>query len=173
MENVLTPPLEDAPNAVSPDHVKEVIRQTEQQLRQLMQERNEVTRRIRTVKLTIAGLANIFGDTVTDRDSLQLLGRHRSSRQRGITRACRQVLIDGRRPLTSREVRDQLERNVPALLTSHKDSMATVHTILNRLVKYGEVSLAVDQRGHRAWAWTRSEPDESTSPQSMSPAINR
>jgi hypothetical protein len=163
MENTsaLTPD-ETRPRA-SDDHVKEVIRQTEQQLRQLMAERREVTKRIRTVKQTITGLANIFDGAVTDLASLELNGRYRPSRPRGITRACRQVLLDARRPLSSREVCDELQRRVPELLASHKDSMATINTILGRLVEYGEVTIVPHERGHREWLWTVPAPSESTS----------
>ena len=116
MGNAITFPLPTIPGpAASDEHVKEVIRQTEQQLRQLMAERREVTKRIRTVKQTITGLANLFDDVGTDPASLELLGRNRRSRPRGITRGCRQILLDAQRPLTSREVCDELQRRAPGI----------------------------------------------------------
>jgi chorismate mutase len=45
-------------------HVQEVVRQAHEELRQLLQQRAEVMRRIGTVKQTISGLANLFGDAV-------------------------------------------------------------------------------------------------------------
>ena len=45
-------------------HVEEVVRQAHEELRQLLQQRAEVMRRIGTIKQTIAGLANLFGDAV-------------------------------------------------------------------------------------------------------------
>src|ERR1700722_19247694 len=169
MENVPTSTANNTPpralddQVALDDHVKEVIRQTEHQLRQLMAERKAVSKRIRTVKQTITGLANIFDDAVTDPASLELIGRYRRSRPRGITRACRQVLLEARRPLSSRDVCDELQRRAPELLASHKDSMATINTILGRLVEYGEVTMVPHERGPRAWLWSVPAPRESTS----------
>ena len=42
-------------------HVQEVVRQAHEELRQLLQQRADVMRRIGTVKQTITGLANLFG----------------------------------------------------------------------------------------------------------------
>ena len=85
MENVSAIADDTQPRALD-DHVKEIMRQTEQQLRQLMAERKAIAKRIRLVKQTITGLANIFDDAVADSASLELIGRYRS-RPRGITRA--------------------------------------------------------------------------------------
>jgi hypothetical protein len=162
MENVISTSTADdtRPRALD-DHVKEIIRQTEQQLRQLMAERKAVAKRIRMVKQTITGLANIFDDAVTDSASLELIGRYRHSRPRGITRACRQVLHDARKPLNSRDICDELQRRAPALLATDKDSMATINTILGRLVEYGEVTLVRLDRGQRTWVWSAPVPNES------------
>ncbi len=43
-------------------HVQEVIRQAHEELRMLLQQRADVMKRIGTVKQTISGLANLFGD---------------------------------------------------------------------------------------------------------------
>jgi hypothetical protein len=50
--------------SVENGHVQEVVHRAHEELRQLLQQRAEVMRRIRTVKQTIAGLANLFGDRV-------------------------------------------------------------------------------------------------------------
>jgi len=41
---------------------------------------------------------------------------------------------------------------MPELLARHKDPMASVTTVLNRLVEYGEAE-AVMASGRRAWRW--------------------
>ena len=173
MSNVPTSaPLDSQPAALD-DHVNEVIRETEQQLRQLMAERKAIVKRIRTVKQTITGLANMFNEAVTDPASLELIGRYRRSRPRGLTQACRQVLLDAGRPLNSRDLLDGLKRRAPALLASHADSMATINTILNRLVEYGEVTLVSVERGKREWLWSGTTPNE-PSPQNVnSPGSGR
>lgn len=163
MENVPTSPAGDTRPGALDHHVKEIIRQTEQQLRQLMAERKAVAKRIRMVKQTITGLANIFDDAVTDSASLELIGRQHRSRPRGITQACRQVLLDAGRPLGSRDICDELNRRVPALLASHKDSKSTINTILGRLHEYGEVTMVRLERGQRAWLWSAPVPDKTTS----------
>jgi hypothetical protein len=169
MENVSVITDNTQPRALD-DHVKEIMRQTEQQLRQLMAERKAVAKRIRMVKQTITGLANIFDDAVADSVSLELIGRYRS-RPRGITRACRQVLLEAQRPLSSREVCEELQRCAPGLLASHKDAKATINTILGRLVDYGEVTLVSRERGQREWLW--SAPALESTSQSSIPTQDR
>ena len=56
-------------------HVQEVVRAAHEELRQLMRQRAEVMKRIGTVKQTIVGLANLFGDGVlSDRNSGKSVG---------------------------------------------------------------------------------------------------
>ena len=46
-------------------HVQQVVKQAHEELRELLRQRAEVMRRIGTIKQTIAGLANLFGDEVS------------------------------------------------------------------------------------------------------------
>src|ERR1700733_12141764 len=102
-------------------HVKEVVRQAHEELRQLLQQRADVMKRIGTVKQTIAGLANLFGDGVLSDELLELVDRKSGGRQPGFTKACRMILMEANRPLGAREVCEQIEQRVPALLVRHKD----------------------------------------------------
>ncbi len=115
-------------------HVQEVVRQAHEELRQLLQQRAEVMRRIGTIKQTIAGLANLFGDGVLSDELLELVDRKSNGRQPGFTKACRMTLMDAKRPLSAREVCDRIQEQVPPMLARHKDPMASVTTVLNRLV---------------------------------------
>jgi len=45
-------------------HVQEVVKAAHEELRQLMRQRAEIMKRIGTLKQTIAGLANLFGDDI-------------------------------------------------------------------------------------------------------------
>ncbi len=63
-------------------HVQEVVRQAHDELRQLLQQRAEVMRRIGTIKQTIAGLANLFGDSVLSDELLELVDRKSSGATR-------------------------------------------------------------------------------------------
>lgn len=134
-------------------HVQEVIRAAHDELRQLMRQRAEIMKRIGTVKQTIVGLANLFGDEVLNDDLLELVDRKGSGRQPGFTKACRMVLMESDRPLGAREVCEQIQRKLPPVLLRHKDPLASVTTVLNRLVEYGEARAVVRENGRRAWQW--------------------
>src|SRR3984893_16834705 len=96
--------------------VHQVVRQAHEELRQLMQQRAEVVKRIGTVKQTIAGLANLFGDAVLSDELLELVDRKSSGRQPGFTKACRMVLMDAHRALSARDVCDRIQGKSPSLL---------------------------------------------------------
>src|ERR1035438_9908025 len=137
-------------NSMSAQHV---VRAAHEELLQLMKQRAEVMKRIGTVKQTISGLANLFGDEVLGDDLLELIDRKPNGRQPGFTKACRKVLMEVRRPLGAREVCVELERYAPAILSRHKDPLASVTTVLNRLVDYGEARSLSNDRGRRVWEW--------------------
>jgi hypothetical protein len=134
-------------------HVQEVVRQAHEELRQLLQQRAEVMRRIGTVKQTIAGLANLFGDDVLSDDLLELVDRKSGGRQPGFTKACRMILMEASRALSAREVCDRIQEKMPPMLERHKDPIASVTTVLNRLVAYGEAKAVTLENGRRAWIW--------------------
>jgi hypothetical protein len=134
-------------------HVQEVIRQAHDELRQLFHQRAEVMRRIGTIKQTIAGLANLFGDEVLDDELLELVDRKSGGRQPGFTKACRMILMEANRALSAREVCDRIQEKIPPMLARHKDPMASVTTVLNRLVAYGEAKAVALDNGRRAWQW--------------------
>jgi hypothetical protein len=138
-------------------HVQEVIQQAHDELRQLLQQRAEVMKRIGTVKQTISGLANLFGDAVLNEELMELVDRKSSGRQPGFTKACRMILMEAGRALNSRDICDYFQQKMPALLARHKDPMASVTTVLNRLVEYGEAE-AVLLNGRRAWRWVADVP---------------
>ena len=145
-------------------HVQEVIRQAHGELRQLLQQRSDIMKRIGTVKQTISGLANLFGDSVLTEELLELVDRKSSGRQPGFTKACRMILMQAGRALNARDICDYFQQQMPALLARHKDPMASVTTVLNRLVEYGEAQ-AVVANGRRAWRWVAEPPVEvGTSP---------
>src|SRR5579864_6187833 len=140
-------------------HVVEVVRQAHEELRQLMRQRADVMKRIGTVKQTIVGLANLFGDEVLNDELLELVDRKSNGRQPGFTKACRMVLMEAGRPLGAREVCELIQQKVPPILARHKDPLASVTTVLNRLVEYGEARTLVRENGRRAWQWV-SDPDD-------------
>jgi len=138
-------------------HVQEVIRQAHDELRQLLRQRAEIMKRIGTVKQTISGLANLFGDAVLNDELMELVDRKSSGRQPGFTKACRMILMESGRAMNSRDICDYFQAKMPELLARHKDPMASVTTVLNRLVEYGEAE-AVLANGRRAWRWVADVP---------------
>src|SRR5882757_8089492 len=134
-------------------HVQEVIRSAERELHELLQQRADLMKRIGTIKQTLAGLANIFGDSVLSDELLTFLDRKTASRQPGFTRACRVVLMESGKPLGARFVCQALQQRFPELLERHKDPIASVTTVLNRLVDYMEARCSLDSNGRRVWEW--------------------
>ncbi len=142
-------------------HVQEVVRAAHDELRQLIRQRAEIMKRIGTVKQTIAGLANLFGDSVLNDELLELVDRKTGGRQPGFTKACRMILMEANRALGAREVCEQIQQRVPTLLMRHKDPLASVTTVLNRLVEYGEARAVSRDNGRRAWQWVADADSES------------
>jgi hypothetical protein len=61
----------------------------------------------------------------------------------GLTQAIRQVLIDVDMPYTPTEIRDELlEYSFP--IDKHKNPLASIHSILKRLIDAGHVVAAID-----------------------------
>lgn len=140
-------------------HVHEVIRSAQQELNQLVHQRADVMKRIGTVKQTLACLAKVFGDDVLTPEVLGLLGRGATRKQPGFTRGCRVILMESAIPLEARQGLRELQRRFPELVERHKDPLASVTTVFNRLVGYAEVRSFHNGKGRRVWEWI-AEPSE-------------
>jgi len=134
-------------------HVEEVVRHVREELRQLYQQRAEMTRRIGTVKRTMVGLAFLFGDKTMRRELTGVLGDGSAERKPGVTKACRRILMKADHAMSAREVHDLLQEATPSLLSAHKHPLTSVTTVLNRLAVYGEVQRVLLGNGRRAWQW--------------------
>src|SRR2546426_7966160 len=98
-------------------HVQEVVRAAHEELRQLMRQRADVMKRIGTVKQTIVGLANLFGDAMLSEELLELVDRKTGGRGAPAPKAGRVVLMGAHNPLAAKEICEQLHgRKPPALL---------------------------------------------------------
>ena len=133
-------------------HVNKLLEEIYGEFQALMIQRETILRRIGTLRRTIIGLANLFGHEVVDERVLEAIDRKSSSRSHGLTRTCRLALMESSGPLTCQQVCDDIKHRNPALLAKHKDPLASVNTVLNRLAKYGEARI-VKERGKRAWEW--------------------
>jgi hypothetical protein len=140
--------------------VQEVILSAQQELNQLLRQRADIMKRMGTVKQTLVCLAKVFGDDIFTADALRLLGRGATRKQPGFTRACRVILMEAVTPLDARQGLRDLQRRFPELVERHKDPLASVTTVFNRLVGYAEVRSFHNGKGRRVWEWI-AEPGNS------------
>ena len=134
-------------------HVNKILEEMYGEFQALMVQRAAILRRIGTIKQTIIGLAKLFGNEVVGERVLQVVEQRSSTRSRGFTRTCRVVLMESTRPMVCQEVCEEIQRRNPTLLAHHKDPLASVNTVLNRLATYGEARVVMNERGKRAWEW--------------------
>ena len=142
-------------NDVASSSVQAVVEQITEQLHSLMHERDEIVQRIGTVKKTIASLLRLFDQVPVTAELSELLG-HKTPRKPGLSAECRLALMRAERPLSAREIRDSVLCRLPAL-ANHRDSLATVTTVLNRLIRYGEACNVPDDKGRHRWAWVTDQ----------------
>jgi chorismate mutase len=135
------------------DHVLAVVRSAGEEICDLLRQRAELMKRIGTIKQTLSGLADLFGDAVLDDRLLQILER-KTVRHSGFTHACRTVLMNSAGPLSARQVRDQIRKKFPGLVERHKDPLASVTTVLSRLAQYSEARCSIVGPGRRVWQWS-------------------
>jgi hypothetical protein len=135
-------PLQPARN----QDLRMVVAQALDQLRQLTLQRQEIAQRIAVIKRTINGLALLYGGEVqrSPEDGAT------AERRCGITNACRVVLNRADTSLSTREVCAILQGEFPGLFRQPGNHYASVATILNRLVKYGEAETFL-RNGSRFW----------------------
>src|ERR1700748_3629470 len=95
-------------------HVQEVVRSAQEELHTLLRQRAEVMKRIGTVKQTISGLANLFGDGVLNEELLELVDRKSNGRQPGFTKACRMMLMESGRAMSARDICDYFQEKLPS-----------------------------------------------------------
>jgi hypothetical protein len=145
-------------------HVQDVLRAAQEELRQLVRQRADTVKRIGTIKQTIMGLANLFGDELLSDELQALIGRKRTGRQGDFTKACRIVLMEAPRPLAVREVHQQIQQKYPSMLLRHKDPTLSITTVLTRLVRYGEVQIVVGAGRRREWQWVADPSDSFLNP---------
>ena len=144
-------------------HVQEVIVAAERELHQLLQQRSETMKRIGTVKQTLVCLAKVFGEDILTPEALRLLGRSSTRKQPGFTRACRVVLMEAGIPLEARQGFRELQRRFPELVERHKDPLASVTTVFNRLVGYAEVRSFLNGKVRRVWEWIAEPGNDASS----------
>lgn len=133
------------------EHLQELVRVVHEELQQVLQPRADVMRRIRTIKLTIAGLITLLGDDRASDELLELVDRKSSMRQQGFTKVCRTVLMVANRALGINNVCDRIQEMSPLILARNKNPIVSVTMALDGLVVRGEAQAVALENGHRAW----------------------
>jgi hypothetical protein len=90
---------------------------------------------------------------------MELVDRKPQERQTGFTKTCRVVLMEANQPLTAQQVCQQIRERNLALLARHKDPLASVTTVLNRLARYGEARFVLNEKDRRARQWVTDGSD--------------
>ena len=133
--------------------VEEVIAQVQHELQLLLEQRIKIVQRISSLKQTLAGLANLYGEAILSENLLELIDRKPGARNPGFTRTCRTVLMESSLPLTAHEVWHEIQRRQPHLVAHHKSPIASITTVMSRLVKYGEAQTFTTPAGRKAFRW--------------------
>jgi hypothetical protein len=131
--------------------VQQVIEYAQTEVRALLRQRAEITKRITAIRRTIADLSRTFGRDVSGQKQLTLTRPPKRSRPTGLTDACRSVLMKALQPLTAHEVVEKIRTGNAELICHHKDSIASVTAILLRLESYGEAASEVGLSRRRSW----------------------
>jgi hypothetical protein len=136
---------------------RQVIELAHSELCGLMREREAIIKRMTVLKQTIAGLIEIFGADGVSKEHLDLVKPSRRHRGNSLTQTCRAVLAKAPEPLTAHELVEGIRAADVTLIQHHKNPIASVTSILSRLVSYGEVRSIVAASGRRQWAWTKTD----------------
>lgn len=119
--------------------------------------RAAIAKRVRVIKNAIHGLAEIFGSDITDGELQDLFSKLSASgtlrRCRGLTRVCRETLMECSQPITTGELCRRIQKTNPEVIARQKDPKISVTVVLRRLVNYGEVYDDVDESKLRTWLW--------------------
>src|SRR6266849_2068556 len=125
---------------------KQAFAQAHADLEKLVEEREEIDRKISKLKQAIVGLAPL-ADEASDGIRWFL------DQEFGITDGIREVLSSAEKPLTPLEVRDRLVPLKPDL-NEQANLMASIHTILKRLVPK-EAESSTNRDGDVVYLWTK------------------
>jgi hypothetical protein len=136
-------------------HVVEVMRSAREELEQLIERRDAIAKRVSAIKQLLNRLKELFGSSVVPETSFVSVEHRGASRVKGLTRACRTVLMESSTPMRAVEGCEELRRRFPELAKRQKELKASVTTVFHRLVCYGEARCFLDAQGLRVWEWNR------------------
>lgn len=121
------------------------------ELADLLSEQEEIATRIAQLKQTIKSLSALTKQTSPWAEFVDEL------ESEGITEHCRQILVASNSHLTPSEVRDRLIAAIPNYKHS-PNILASIHTVLKRLVKANQAKQVLSRSGSTAYQWIRRFP---------------
>jgi hypothetical protein len=142
-------PTVDAVNTPPPLHnhdLRTVVGHAQDQLMQLMRERQQIAQRIAILKRTIKGLVFLYGEQLLRAPN----NGANQERRRGLTNACRLVLTRADTSLSAQDISAILKEEFSDLFRRPWNQYASLVTILNRLVEYAEADTFL-RSGSRFW----------------------
>ena len=142
-------PTVDAVNTPQPLHnhdLRTVVEHAQDQLMQLMRERQQIAQRIAILKRTIKALYFYMASSCYVRPTMA----QTKSADAELTNACRLVLTRADTSLSAQDISAILKEEFPDLFRRPGNQYASLVTILNRLVEYGEADTFL-RNGSRFW----------------------
>lgn len=128
---------------------KKALEAAQKELAQATQLQKETQRRIMKLRQTIFSLTMLLTKEAADHIV-------KSVEEIGLTDAIREILRIGEKPLSPIEVRKALEE-LGYDLSKYTNPLASIHTILKRLVKKGQATI-VGRGREKRYAWISGEP---------------
>ena len=122
----------------------------------LQEELKEIEREIVAIKNTLFGLSVIYGDELLTPPLLDQIRPKPATTVRGLTAACRAVLISASKPCSVSAVCNLVRAVDPLLLVHHRNPRASVMTVLRNFAKRGQVTRGLEN-GRSVWQWNHAD----------------
>jgi hypothetical protein len=176
LEQMQSSPESVSVQAVDIGQTKHFAEWIQQESHLLLREREAIGKRIRVIKGTLTGLAEMFGpDMVNGALSPTAPPAHRQARRShpGLTETCRRILMGLSQPVTARRLCDRIEQQEPSLFVRNKHLPGSVAVVLSRLVSYGEVLDTANEGGGRTWLWAADRQNVCVDEHQLSSPVRR
>jgi hypothetical protein len=159
---------------VNGNHYKTALEAARQELAELEDERAKIDRRISELQQGIVGLSALApAEAGSDKPQSMMDVLAGVGADTGLTDATRMITSSFGFPMTPKQVRDAL-LHLGYDLGGYSNILASLHTIMKRLTKSGELINVVDDKGNElgAYAWNPAVPARRQKPVSASFGMN-
>ena len=130
------------------EELQTLLGQLKHEFELLSASRDEISKRIVSLKQTISGLNKLFGVSATEAQSQS----HRPRRVAGLTNLCRRIVRNNGGPVTLVELIERIQADDPRKLAHHQHPQNSLMVILKRLVDSGEIIEVKNAGSVRAWS---------------------